>query len=650
MKRKRNNPNKDTNMVTAMRTPPGPIAEQQQQQEPQNNDGNDDDMEWVLLVPPRQTKSAYATLVTCECVFRPWHLEGRFGSRTHPYETTIAAESTTDTNTKTTKKIGIPVLSKDFVLYQAKKHPELQQLLQFGRTEEDDDECVEFVYKKFVPSNRAIRNLPFVDATIHPERAPSDWKPQQHMCSTSTSSAAASFTYMDLFAGMGGFAVALDALGGHCILASEVDSACQRLYRHNFPTAPLVGDIYEIRSEQLQDILHNNQNGIDLLVGGFPCQPFSAMGEQPGLKCPKGTLFLEIVRLLQECRPRAFLLENVPGLLTMKDTFAAIVNALQKVGYDVTYEVCNARGVTATNRKRLFLVGIQNQNGEATGSQEDADDHHDNNNVAPTTFEFPFVPDLQLKARDVIDDTNQELTELERQLLPVTDEQLQRLNAIKKWKPADLAWPNTVCDTLVSHYGNAVARGETQLVPCSARRQMMAWHSNKHDDGNDQDKDSILPNTNPRRFSPRECIRIMGFPNSYQLPPKQKKRSIAAMMVGDGVETNSDQKEESQEEQPHEQSDRAFLKEQYRMAGNAVCPPLIAALAGAVLDHVLTDAPPPTQMSLSQDATAASDDGAPVMTISTTTPATSWTDYGRQVAIDLACRATRTGRPMMGKH
>ena len=511
-----------------------------------NNPANsisDTTMEWVLLVPPKLTQSTHAILLRADCLARPWHLEGRFGSRTHAVGN--------DDN----KRMGIPVLSQARVLQKAKDSKDLQNLL--------SRKDVEFVWKEFVHAKRAVRTMPYVDATLHPERKPAgfcleavhtvEWN--KHHCTSS-------FTYVDLFAGIGGFAVALDALGGQCVLASELEDCCQNTYQHNFPTAPLQGDIYQILATDPPPTA-----ALDILVGGFPCQPFSSLGNQPGLACPKGNLFQEIVRLLKAWQPKAFLLENVPGLLAMEDndTFATILNALQEAGYDVTYEVCNARGLTATSRKRLFLVGLRKESSA--------------NNITTPAFEFPFVPDLQLKASDVLDFRAAELSDMERRVLPITDEQLGVLNASKRWKPADLAWPNTVCDTLVSHYGNSITRGSSQLVPCAG--------------GTGVQENTDTMNTNPRRFSPRECLRIMGFPNSYRL---------------------LDRKEGSK------QGDMAYCKEQYRMIGNAVCPPLIAALAGAVLDRVLTRKPP--------------------------CGTSNWVEWGRYVAVGIAYQATKKGRPV----
>lgn len=494
---------------------------------------SDPSHEWVLLVPPRLTKTSYKILLECQCVARSWHLQGRHGSRTHKH--------------MEGGRIGLPILGKDWVLEKAEIYPELKLLL--------ETENIEVVYKDFTASNRAVaRDIPVLDARIHSERAPKHKESEGK--SKLPSSPPRQFTYVDLFAGIGGFAVALDALGGKCVMASEIGATCQSTYRTNFPEAPLYGDIYKIHSEQLP------KQPVDLLVGGFPCQPFSALGEQPGLQCPKGRghLFLEIVRLLKLLKPLAFILENVPGLLDMAATFEVILQALkEEAGYSVSYEVLNARGLTATSRKRLFIVGFL-LNNDQNGSKSVSSD-----------FEFPYIPDLSLRTHDVVCYDNSELTPMEQTVLPITKEQLAILNAGKKWRAAHLAWPNTVCSTLVSHYGNSITRGHSQLVPM----------------------DATCNEGYPRRFSPRECLRMMGFPASYRLAPKR-------------IDI---------------QGDMAYIKENYRMIGNAVCPPLVASLAGAVLG----------QLSSRKDAGESDGDN-------------EWVDFGRRIAVDLARQATRHGK------
>ena len=160
-----------------------------------------------------------------------------------------------------------------------------------------------------------------------------------------------------MFAGIGGFGVALEALGGKCVFYSELLTECRETYKLNFPDTNdsfIHGDIYEVPDSAFP-------RHLDLLVAGFPCQPFSNLGEQPGFNCEKGRghLFLQIVRALNLSQPKAFLLENVPGLLGMKDTLDVIVKAFCGAGYKVNAEVCSARGLTATGRKRLFFVGIR---------------------------------------------------------------------------------------------------------------------------------------------------------------------------------------------------------------------------------------------------------------------------------------------------
>ena len=447
---------------------------------------NDDDdsidgsvaTESVLIVPKRLTKSGYQVLINCNGVARPWHIEGRYGSRTHRINESCC---------------GIPILSSTQLVNISTRQDTLKELL--------STEGVEIVEKEVTMSNR-IPKLQPIDATIHPERAPSSKQPSAAPNSTE-------FTFVELFCGIGGFGIALEALGGRCVFASELDAACRTVYAQNTDATSLYGDIYQVPDSSFPSVDDN----VDLLVGGFPCQPFSSLGAQPGLQDEvKGQLYLQIVRVLQVSKPKAFLLENVPGLLRMTENFETIVKALEGAGYHVSTRVCSSRGLTATSRKRLFFVGLRN----------------DCKNDDQPSFEFPFVPDLGLRAMDVID---YDETSTDASLLRLTDAQMNQLrHRSKQWKPAKLAWPNVTLDTLDSHYGITVGKGHSQLVPCQA------------------------PN-HPRRFSPTECARIMGFP-----------ASTFAFLT-----------------QVESQGDMAFVKEQYRMFGNAVCPPIVAAIAGSVI-------------------------------------------------------------------
>lgn len=495
--------------------------------------------EHVLHLPPRLTKSAYQTLLACHAAPRSWHLEGRFGSRTFNVDKSVN---------------GIPVLYDSLDILSLSS-PELRQLL--------DTEGVSVVETEFVKNHRTKQDVPEIDARLHPELEPSDFVlptiiskcMDANHCKNGNA-----FTYAELFGGIGGFGVGLDRLGGHCVFYSELDERCRETYALNFdtPSSCIHGDIYKVPDEAFP------QN-LDLLVGGFPCQPFSTLGEQPGFDCEKGRghLFLQIVRALELSKPKAFICENVPGLLGMKDTLNVIVKAFREAGYRVTAEICSARGLTATSRKRLFFVGIRNDLVASDAPKEpccgEAPQKTSSSLFGDSFFQFPYIPDLKLCSHDILEYDTLPTSELD--LLRLSQSTWNQLSQNKRWKPNHMAWPNRHCDTLTSHYGNAVGRGESQLVPSSSPHM-------------------------PRRFSVRECARIMGFPNSYEFC---------------GIKP--------------EQGEMAHRKEGYRMIGNAVCPPLIAALAGRVLEVVGVEMRKGTPDE------------------------SNWTLKGRRVAVDLACAA-----------
>ena len=164
----------------------------------------------------------------------------------------------------------------------------------------------------------------------------------------------AGFKFIDLFAGLGGFHVALDRLGGQCVFASEWVPALQALYRRNFGL-PVHGDITKV---DISDIPNH-----DFLTAGFPCQPFSKAGEQLGFEhIDQGQLFFEVLRILEKRRPASFVLENVPNLLKHNSgsTFDFIRKQLERLGYDVAAARRSPHqfGIPQV-RDRLYIVGAQ---------------------------------------------------------------------------------------------------------------------------------------------------------------------------------------------------------------------------------------------------------------------------------------------------
>ncbi len=160
--------------------------------------------------------------------------------------------------------------------------------------------------------------------------------------------------FFDMFAGIGGFRSGLEAIGGFkCVGYCEIDKYAKRAYEAIYDTG---GEMYfadarKIKAEDLPEI--------DLICGGFPCQSFSIAGERGGFDDPRGTLFFEIARLAEVKRPKYLFLENVPGLLNHNGgrTFAAILNALDELGYDVTWQVLNSKDYgVAQSRRRVYIV------------------------------------------------------------------------------------------------------------------------------------------------------------------------------------------------------------------------------------------------------------------------------------------------------
>lgn len=163
------------------------------------------------------------------------------------------------------------------------------------------------------------------------------------------------FTYIDLFAGIGGFHQAANALGGKCVFASEIDTEAKRAYEANYEIPPH-GDITQVCASEIPD--H------DVLLAGFPCQPFSIIGKKLGFDDIRGTLFFEIARILKEKKPRLFILENVKQLKTHNrgETLEKIIKTLKDLNYTVYYDILNALNFgLPQKRERIIIVGFLNK-------------------------------------------------------------------------------------------------------------------------------------------------------------------------------------------------------------------------------------------------------------------------------------------------
>jgi DNA (cytosine-5)-methyltransferase 1 len=176
-----------------------------------------------------------------------------------------------------------------------------------------------------------------------------------------------SFKFVDLFAGIGGFHIALTELGGTCVLASEIDEEAREIYRLNFEKhmeGPIVGDIIPLTGKSVSRLIPEH----DVLAAGFPCQPFSKSGAQLGMDETRGTLFYNIAKILEKRKPRVVILENVRNLTgpKHKHTWALIIRVLRDLGYHVSdlpsivspHAIPPNLGGTPQVRDRVYIIGV----------------------------------------------------------------------------------------------------------------------------------------------------------------------------------------------------------------------------------------------------------------------------------------------------
>lgn len=166
--------------------------------------------------------------------------------------------------------------------------------------------------------------------------------------------------FIDLFAGIGGFRVALQRAGHNCIGFCEIDKYARQAYKANFNTEGEweAHDITSVTDNEIRNILRK-YGTVDLICGGFPCQAFSVAGKRRGFDDTRGTLFFEIARFAKLLKPRYLFLENVRGLLSHDRgrTFKTILTVLDELGYDAEWQVCNSKDYVPQNRERVFIIG-----------------------------------------------------------------------------------------------------------------------------------------------------------------------------------------------------------------------------------------------------------------------------------------------------
>lgn len=186
---------------------------------------------------------------------------------------------------------------------------------------------------------------------------------------TETASNKKTFTFIDLFAGIGGFHIGLHNVGGECVFASEWDSEARSTYTKNFrEISPLLfnslGNPTDLFAGDITKVDPKNIPNHDILCAGFPCQPFSISGKQQGFNDTRGTLFFNVLEIVNEKKPKVIFLENVKHLIhhDKGNTFSVIKEELIKTGYKISWKVLNAKDFgLAQNRERIIIIGSQDK-------------------------------------------------------------------------------------------------------------------------------------------------------------------------------------------------------------------------------------------------------------------------------------------------
>jgi len=278
------------------------------------------------------------------------------------------------------------------------------------------------------------------------------------------------FKFIDLFAGIGGFRLAMQNVGGNCAFSSEWDKDAQKTYYANFGEHPS-GDITKINETDIPN--H------DVLCAGFPCQPFSLAGVSArnsldtahGFACKtQGTLFFDVARIIKEKRPKVVFLENVRNIVNHDsgNTFNIIQNTIKELGYSFSYKIINAESYVPQKRVRCYMVCLR-----------DTDEK----------FEFPENFDNPLPLSSILEKT-----------------------VDSKYTISDKLWAGHQRRT-----ANNLARGVGFTAFCAdIKKPSNTIVARYGKDG----KECLIPQRkkNPRMLTPRECARLQGFPEEYIIP------------------------------------------------------------------------------------------------------------------------------------
>lgn len=289
------------------------------------------------------------------------------------------------------------------------------------------------------------------------------------------------FTFIDLFAGIGGIRMGFESIGGECVFTSEWDEPAQKTYQANFGELPY-GDITKIAPEEIPSF--------DILLAGFPCQPFSQAGLKKGFDDTRGTLFFDIARIVEFHKPTVVFLENVRNLASHDkgNTLKVITKTLEDLGYSVFYRLYNAKDFgVPQNRVRIYIVAFKGK----------------------VDFEFPEPPKVKTKVGDILEKKVDE-----------------------KYTISDKLWAGhqrrkKEHEEKGNGFGYSIFDENSEYTSTISARYY-------------KDGSEILikqDNKNPRKLTPREACRLQGYPDTFVIPVsdaqayKQFGNSVAVPVI-----------------------------------------------------------------------------------------------------------------------
>ncbi len=424
-----------------------------------------------------------------------------------------------------------------------------------------------------------------------------------------------SVKFIDLFAGIGGirkgFELACKERGikSKCVFTSEIKPYAVNVLKQNHPKENITGDITQVNAAEIPDF--------DYLLAGFPCQAFSAAGKRLGFQDTRGTLFFDVARILNEKKPKGFILENVEGLVNhdkqkssdkIGRTLQTILNTLNELGYSVAWKVLNAKNFgVPQDRKRIYIVGTRTETPNLDGFEDKAAVLSDILEKGIETTDTPFVKTLlkhytieELKGKSIKDKRggNNNIHSWDIELKgKVSSKQKKLLNAVmterrkKKWaEEYGIDWmdgmPLTL-DMIQTFYKDK--KLEEMLEDLVKKRYMVKEHPKKKE-GNGRVPDETLP------LGYNIVAGKMSYEVSKILSPDEIAPTLVAMDMlhlyvpdGDGIRPLTLREGLRLFGYPDDMKFDVTVDEGYDLLGNTVVVPVIKAVSGRVLDIYMNE-------------------------------------------------------------